>query len=458
MLETVESITAAAWDAACVAVGVDDEQWAFAADVAERSPSTARSRGEGLHPGARRDRLHLRARRPPLPAPRAARCARCVGSGRTRGRLAASRPSGVRRATSVDLGGRDADHRDEARATAERIGALAPEEQRAALVETGLAGAALAGAVRPGRGRGAPSSSSTRSSRPPASPGPTSRSPAGRCRRSSGTAPRSSGSGSSGRRCSARSPGASCSPSRTPARTWRRCGPGRCATATAVASSPGRRCGRRWRSEADWAICLARTDPDAPQHKGITYFLLDMTVDRHRHPAAARDHRGGAVQRGLPRRRVRAGRLRGRRAGGRLEARPHHAVQRAGGDGGSRLGVSIEGASRRSASSSDVLGSGTVALATVCSLLGVRSTLGPRRPGPRCRVERGQAARRTQPAGASAELVVELLGPSALLGGGEAPGDAVHEMLVTRCLSIAGGTTQILRNVAAERILGLPRG
>ena len=28
--------------------------------------------------------------------------------------------------------------------------------------------------------------------------------------------------------------------------------------------------------QADWAICLARTDPDAAKHKGISYFLVDM--------------------------------------------------------------------------------------------------------------------------------------------------------------------------------------
>jgi alkylation response protein AidB-like acyl-CoA dehydrogenase len=31
-----------------------------------------------------------------------------------------------------------------------------------------------------------------------------------------------------------------------------------------------------WADEADFAILLARTDPDQPKHRGITYFLLDM--------------------------------------------------------------------------------------------------------------------------------------------------------------------------------------
>ncbi|MFL6239870.1 MAG: acyl-CoA dehydrogenase family protein [Actinomycetes bacterium] len=30
---------------------------------------------------------------------------------------------------------------------------------------------------------------------------------------------------------------------------------------------------------ADWGVCLARTNPDVPKHKGITYFVVDMHAD-----------------------------------------------------------------------------------------------------------------------------------------------------------------------------------
>ena len=35
--------------------------------------------------------------------------------------------------------------------------------------------------------------------------------------------------------------------------------------------------------------------------------------------------------------------------------------------------------------------------------------------------------------------------------------EASELFLLNRCLSIAGGTTQILKTAAAERILGMPR-
>jgi len=57
---------------------------------------------------------------------------------------------------------------------------------------------------------------------------------------------------------------------------------------------------------------------------------------------------------------------------------------------------------------------------------------------------------------AVAEAAYEMLGPRAIaLDGARSP--IAHELLLTRCLSIAGGTTQILLTQAAERLLGLPR-
>ena len=58
-------------------------------------------------------------------------------------------------------------------------------------------------------------------------------------------------------------------------RPRRRCGPVRSATATST-SSTGRRSGRRPRTWPKFGILIARTDPDAPKHKGISYFICPM--------------------------------------------------------------------------------------------------------------------------------------------------------------------------------------
>ena len=64
---------------------------------------------------------------------------------------------------------------------------------------------------------------------------------------------------------------------------------------------------------AKWCMLVARTDPDAPKHKGLTYFLMDMEQDAVQIAAAAPDHRRGRVQRALHRGGADPRRERGRR-------------------------------------------------------------------------------------------------------------------------------------------------
>jgi alkylation response protein AidB-like acyl-CoA dehydrogenase len=51
------------------------------------------------------------------------------------------------------------------------------------------------------------------------------------------------------------------------------------------------------------------------------------------------------------------------------------------------------------------------------------------------------------------ELAMDVLGPQALLRGSEWS----YRFLRARANSIEGGTTEILKNIVAERVLGLPR-
>ncbi len=215
-------------------------------------------------------------------------------------------------------------------------------------------------------------------------------------------------------------------------------------------------------TEADWGICLARTDPEAPQHKGITYFLVDMRSEGIE-IRPLREITGEAVfnEVFLDAVFVPDDCVVGEVGDGWKLARTTLANERVA-MSGSSLGLSVERALR-------VLGEegGTVtdrgrvgavvADAVTVSMLGARSTLrslAGQGPGAESSVQKLVGVRHRQEA---AELAYDLLGPEALVGTGESR-EALHELLLTRCLSIAGGTTQVLRNVAAERILGLPRG
>ena len=209
--------------------------------------------------------------------------------------------------------------------------------------------------------------------------------------------------------------------------------------------------------EADWGICLARTDPEARPHAGITYFLLDMRSD-------------GIEVRPL---REMTGELMfnevflddvfvpdecvvGEVDGGWRLARTTLANERVA-MAGTRLGDSVERALAVAEESRRPEVGRAVALATAVKLLGTRATLrslAGQEPGLESSVAKLVGVRSRQD---SAELVVDLLG-SRVLTDDEVTRAALHELLLTRCLSIAGGTTQVLRNVAGERILGLPRG
>jgi 3-oxochol-4-en-24-oyl-CoA dehydrogenase len=57
---------------------------------------------------------------------------------------------------------------------------------------------------------------------------------------------------------------------------------------------------------------------------------------------------------------------------------------------------------------------------------------------------------------AVAEAALDLTGPAGVAGD-DSSAEILQQFLLTRCLSIAGGTTQILLSLVAERLLGLPR-
>ncbi|MFF4579366.1 acyl-CoA dehydrogenase [Streptomyces sp. NPDC001373] len=223
---------------------------------------------------------------------------------------------------------------------------------------------------------------------------------------------------------------------------------------------------------ADFGILLARTDPQAPKHRGLGYFVVDMKNTPGIDIRPLKEITGDSLFNEvwfedvlLP-----PDALVGAADGGWKAARNtlgnervHMADQMTfdtpAGPGGPGGTPSLEALIARSAGLDASYGVRIGALAAeahALACIGLRTTLqqvSGLEPGAGASVRKLVQTPHQQ---RTAELALELLGPAGAVreGAGER---AVHGMLMSRCLTIAGGTTQVQLNVVAERILGLPR-
>jgi alkylation response protein AidB-like acyl-CoA dehydrogenase len=210
--------------------------------------------------------------------------------------------------------------------------------------------------------------------------------------------------------------------------------------------------------KARWGVCLARTDPDAPKHKGITYFLVDM-----KSPGIEirplREITGDSLfnEVFLDNVFVPDEMVVGSVNDGWRLARTTLANERVAMATGTALGNPMEELLKVLAdidldvSQQDRLGR-LIATAQTGALLDQRIAqlaVGGQDPGAQSSVRKLIGVRYRQ---ALAEYMMDVCE-----GGGLVWNRAVFDFLNTRCLTIAGGTEQILLTVAAERLLGLPR-
>ncbi len=214
-----------------------------------------------------------------------------------------------------------------------------------------------------------------------------------------------------------------------------------------------------------WGLLIARTDPDADKHDGITAFLLDMRAGEGLDIRPLREMTGNEMfnEVHLDDVFVPDDMVVGPVGGGWRAARNTLANERVAMSSGSAMGSGVEKVIAGFASSpmaDDAVAmarlGGLVAEGQVLGLLGFRTTLAQLsgvEPGASSSVRKlvgGHHAR------ACADLALELLGAAGAVA--EGPGEAASFMfLQSQCLTIAGGTTNVQLNVIAERLLGLPR-
>ena len=221
-----------------------------------------------------------------------------------------------------------------------------------------------------------------------------------------------------------------------------------------------------WTSGAQyskWCMLVARTDPDAPKHKGLTYFLMDMEQDGVEvvplrqitgEPEFNELFIDGA--------RIPDGNVLGGVGNGWKVALTTLMNERAG------LGFSLQVRMRQllDALIEEAAGRGLLDDPVVADRLGdlhlrtetlrltayrgLSATEKYGQPGPEGSLLKWIWSDTNQQL---SQLAADLLGPAAL----EAGSRWAYELLRSRGNSIEGGTTEVLKNIVAERVLGLPK-
>ncbi|MEI2653054.1 MAG: acyl-CoA dehydrogenase family protein [Microthrixaceae bacterium] len=222
-----------------------------------------------------------------------------------------------------------------------------------------------------------------------------------------------------------------------------------------------------WTSGAqssDWGILLVRTDPDQPKHRGITYLLVDMrTPGIEVRPLTQID---GAVHFNevfLSDVRVPVENVVGEIDGGWGVTMTTLVNERSaiGGGGMVQFAEILMLARELGRTDEPVLRQELAKIYTyfqITRFLGYRvqtSISNGRQPGPESSVMKLHISRQY---GEGGDLYMSLLGAAGMLWLDDAPFDGFFQglFLAQWAPRIGGGTDQIQRNIAGERVLGLP--
>ncbi len=214
---------------------------------------------------------------------------------------------------------------------------------------------------------------------------------------------------------------------------------------------------------AKWCMLVARSEPGSEKHKGLTYFLMDMeqegvVVRPLRQITGASEFNELFLEEAwIPDENVIGG-----VGNGWKVALTTLMNERAGLAFGLQVALKVlldeltEEAAARGLLDDDAVAARLGDLHVRCEVLrltayrGLTATMKYGQPGPEGSLTKWMWSDTNQRA---TELAVELLGPGALATDSR----WAFELLRARGNSIEGGTTEILKNIVAERVLGLPR-